>query len=101
MNMQGLMAQEQKMQRELKKAQEELAKEEFTVSKSGAVTLTLYGNRKVKEIKIEKDAFDIENKELLEEMISIAIQEVLDNISQAENDINERITGRSGGLGGF
>lgn len=101
MNMQGLMAQAQKMQRDLKKAQEELAKEEFTVSKSGAVTVILFGNRKVKEIKIDKDALDVENKEMIEEALALAIDEAQENIAQAESDINEKITGRAGGFGGF
>ena len=99
MNIQGLMAQAQKMQRELKKAHDELAKEEFSVSKSGAVTVVVMGDKTVKEIKIEEEALDKENREMLQDLIVLALNEVLANIARAEEDINERITGRSGGLG--
>ena len=44
MNMQQMMIQAQKMQRELKKAMDELAKQEFTVNKSGAVNITMMGD---------------------------------------------------------
>ena len=44
MNMQQMMIQAQKMQRELKKAMDALAQQEFSVNKSGAVTVTMYGD---------------------------------------------------------
>jgi DNA-binding protein YbaB len=50
MNMQNLLAQAQKMQRELKKAHEDLAQEEFSVAKGGAVTVVFYGDRKIKKL---------------------------------------------------
>ena len=58
MNMQQMMAQAQKMQRELKKAMAALAEKEFVVSKGGAVTVTVLGNKEVKSIEIDKDEFD-------------------------------------------
>ena len=67
MNMQQMMIQAQKIQRELKKAMDELAKQEFSVSKSGAVTVTMMGDGSIKSINIEKDAFDPDNKEMVEE----------------------------------
>ena len=99
MNMQQMMAQAQKMQRELKKAQAELAQKEFVVSKGGAVTVTLLGNREVKSINIDKDAFDPENKEMVEELIALAINEALEQIEEELEKINERITGQRGGFG--
>ena len=53
MNMQQMMAQAQKMQRELKKAMAALAEKEFVVSKGGAVTVTVLGNKEVKAIDID------------------------------------------------
>jgi DNA-binding protein YbaB len=50
MNMQQMMAQAQKMQRELRKAQAELAAKEFKVTKGGAVTVTVLGNKEIKAI---------------------------------------------------
>lgn len=98
MNMQQMIAQAQKMQRELNKALEELKKKEFKVSKGGAVTVIVMGSKEVKSIDIDKDAFDPDNKEMVEEMIALAINEAIAQIEKESEEINERITGRSGGL---
>ena len=99
MNMQQMMAQAQKMQRELRKAQAELAAKEFVVSKGGAVTVTVMGNKQIKSVNVDKDAFDADNKEMVEDMIALAINEALDKIDEENEAINERITGQPGGLG--
>ncbi len=99
MNVQQMMAQAQKMQRELKKAQAELAQKEFIVSKGGAVTVVVYGNKQVKAVEIDKDAFTEDNKEMIEELIPMAINEALAQITEEEEAINERITGQPGGFG--
>lgn len=99
MNMQQMMIQAQKMQRELKKAQAELALKEFVVSKGGAVKVTVLGSKEVKAIEIDKDAFDPENKEMLEDMIALAINEAIQKIEEESEAINERITGQTGGFG--
>lgn len=96
--MQAMIQQAQKMQRELKKAQEELNSREFVVSKGGAVTVTVLGTKEIKSIEIDKDAFDVSNKEMVEEMIALAINEAIKQIEEVEKEFNERITGRSGGL---
>lgn len=98
MNMQQMLMQAQKMQRELQKAQDELKAKEFTVSKGGAVSVVVKGDRTVSSISIDKDAFDPENKEMVEEMIALAINEAIAQINKESEEINERITGRSGGL---
>lgn len=99
MNMQQMMAQAQKMQRELKKAQAELAQKEFVISKGGAVTVTVLGNKEIKSIQIDKDAFDADNKEMVEDMIALAINEAMGKIDEESEAINERITGQPGGFG--
>ena len=99
MNMQQMMAQAQKMQRELKKAMAELAQKEFVISKGGAVTVTVLGNKEVKAIEIDKDAFDEENREMVQDMIALAINEAISQIDEETEAINERITGQPGGFG--
>ena len=99
MNMQQMMAQAQKMQRELKKAQAELAQKEFVISKGGAVTVTVLGNKEVKSISIDNDAFDPDYKEMIEDMIALAINEAIKQIDEESEAINERITGQPGGFG--
>lgn len=99
MNMQQMLMQAQKMQRELAKAQAQLAEKEFTVSKGGAVTVVLKGDKTVVFVSIDEDAFDKDNKEMVEEMIVLAINEAQEKIDEESEAINEKITGRPGGLG--
>ena len=99
MNMQQMMAQAQKMQRELRKAQAELAQKEFKVAKGGAVTVTVLGNKEIKAIEIHDDAFDPENKDMIQDMIALAINEAMAKIDEESEAINERITGQPGGFG--
>ena len=101
MNMQQMMIQAQKMQRELKKAMDQLAEQEFTVNKSGAVTITMMGDGSLKAVEIDNDAFDADNNELVHDLIVMGVNELLEQIEEAKAEINERITGSRGGLGGF
>lgn len=96
--MQQMVIRAQKMQRELQKAQEELNKKEFKISKNGMVTVTVMGSKEVKAVEIDKDAFDPENKEMVEEAIALAINEAHTKIDAEVAKFNEEITGRSGGL---
>lgn len=97
--MQQMLMQAQKMQRELKKAKDELAKKEFVVSKGGIVKVTALGSREIIEVFIEEDAFETENKELIEETVALCINEIFKNIEKEEEKINERITGNPAGGG--
>ena len=96
--MQQMIAQAQRMQRELEKAQNALKAKEFKVSKGGAVTVIVMGSKEVKSIDIDKDALAPENKEMIEEMIALAVNEAVAQIEKESEEINERITGRQGGL---
>ncbi len=98
MNLQQMMMQAQKMQRELKKANDALATEEFAITKGGAVMVKMLGNKRVLEVNIDKDALSEDNKEMLEELIMMAINELIEEISQKETEMQERITGRAGPL---
>ena len=99
MNMQQMMAQAQKMQRELQKALKALEEKEFVITKGGAVTVKMYGSNQIISITVDEDAFDKENKEMVEELIAMAINEGLDQIEAERQAINERITGQKGGFG--
>ena len=99
MNMQQMMAQAQKMQRELQKALRELEEKEFTLTKGGAVTVKMYGSGEVISVSIDEDAFEKDNKEMIEDLIALAINEGLETIAAEKEAINERITGQKGGFG--
>lgn len=99
MNMQAMIAQAQKMQRELKKAQDALKEKEFTITKSGIVTLVMTGDKKIKSISIDPEAIDVENKEMIEEAISLAFNELLALIEKESDAISQKVTGQAGGFG--
>lgn len=97
--MQQMLMQAQKMQRELQKAEAALAEKEFKVSKNGMVDVVVLGSLEVKEINIDKDAVDPDNAEMLAEAIRMAINEANQKIAEEKAAIEERITGRTGPFG--
>ena len=96
--MQQMLIQAQKMQRQLQKAHAELDAKEFKIEKAGLVTVVLTGSRKVKSIEIDKDALNPDDAEMIQDTIVSAINDALEQINEENSKIEEEITGRSGGL---
>ena len=94
--MQQMLQQAQRMQRELKKAQDLLEAKEFVVAKGGMVEVKVLGSRKIESIAIDKDAFDPENQEMLQDTIAMALNEALEQIQKESDEIQEKVTGQSG-----
>lgn len=93
MNMQQLMQQAQKMQRDLQKKQNELNQKVFTIeSAGGAIKIEIKGSKEILSINIDKDAIDPDDKEMLEDMLKIAINEAISTVDQASEAINSSIT---------
>lgn len=78
--------QAKKMQRDIEKSQKELENREY-VGKSQLVSATMGGNNKLLSIKIEMDDISLDDKEMLEDMILIAVN---DAISKMEKDKEEK-----------
>lgn len=98
MNMQNLMAQAQKMQRDLNNKKAELEKMDFT-GKSEWVEVTFSGAKEIKSIKIIKEGIISEDdKEILEDMIQIAISDALIQVNNAINDKMGQYAGALDGL---
>lgn len=81
MNIQAMMKQAQKMQKDMLAAKEEIDNKEFT-STSSFVTVKVKGNKEVKEIRIDKDSLDKDDLEMLEDMITVAINNALKQIDE-------------------
>ena len=80
MNMQAIMAQAQKMQRDITKKKEEIDKTIFE-GKSEWVNLSFNGKRELQSFKITKEGvIDEDDKEILEDMINIAIKDAFKKI---------------------
>ena len=86
MNINAMMAQAKKMQAEVEKAQAELAKKEFTIEKQG-VTVTLFGNKTIKSINVNEILVDPEDKDILEDLIVIAINEGMEQIDEVQAEL--------------
>ena len=97
--MQQMLVNAKRMERELKKAHEELATKEFVVKKAGIIEVTIMGDKKVKSIKIDKDALSADNEEMVEETLAMAINEAYDKVQAEADAIEERVTGQRGVLG--
>jgi len=95
-NMQAMMKQVQKMQADMARAQEELAAAEVEASAGGGmVTVRVSGALVVKEIRIEADAIDPSDPELLSDMVLAAVNE---GLRAAQELAAEKMGGATAGL---
>lgn len=96
MNMNNLMAQAQKMQKDIQKKQEEINSMTF-IGESEWVEVTLTGNKSIVKVNIKnKKTMDEEDLECLEDMIKIAINDAYKKI---DNEIEKKL-GMYGKLAG-
>ncbi len=98
-NMNNLMKQAQRMQRQMEEGQKELETKEFTASAGGgAVEVTVSGKKEVLKVMLTEELVDPEDIEMLHDLIVAATNEALKQADQA----NEALMGNlTGGLGGF
>lgn len=88
MNMQALMQQAQRMQREMEKAQKDLEAKVFEiVSAGGGIKVTISGAKVIKSIEIDEDIIDPEEKEMLQDMIVVAVNEAISLVVKEEQKI--------------
>jgi DNA-binding YbaB/EbfC family protein len=94
MNIQQMMAQAQKMQQNMQKAQEELKEKEVEATAGGgAVTVVATGDKSIKSIKISPAAVDPEDVEMLEDLITAAVNEALNKVEELSQEIMGKATG--------
>ena len=97
-NMQQILAQAQKMQADMIAAQESLKNEVVEASAGGGmVTVKVTGDGVIKEIRIDPEAVDPEDVELLQDMVLAAVNE---GVRSAQELAAEKMSGIAGGLGG-
>jgi len=95
MNM-NMIKQAQKMQEDLLKMQAEMEDKTYTAgSGGGAVTAVVTGKHELLELKIEPDAVDPEDVEMLQDMIVAAVNEAM---RKAESSMSESMSKLTGGL---
>ena len=98
MNMQALMQQAKKMQKDLEKKQEELANKHF-VGKSELVEAEVTGDKKVLSINIKLEGnIDNDDKEMLQDMIVLALN---DAFKQADAEKEKSLGAYGNQFGGL
>ena len=97
-NMSNLMKQAQRMQRQMEKSAKELESKEFTAAAGGgAVEVTVTGKKEVSKVKLDPEAVDPDDVEMLEDLIMAATNEALRKADEASAANMAKLTG---GLGG-
>ena len=97
-NMNNLMKQAQRMQRQMEESQKELETKEFTAKAGGgAVEVTVLGSKTLKSVTISPEAVDPDDVEMLQDMIVAALNEAM---KQAEEESGALMNKMTGGLGG-
>ncbi len=97
-NMNNLMKQAQRMQRQMEESQKELEEKEFTASAGGgAVEVTITGKKEITKVKLSPEVVDPDDIEMLEDLIVAATNEAIRKIEELSQETMSKITG---GLGG-
>jgi DNA-binding YbaB/EbfC family protein len=95
----AILKQAQQMQVEMAKAQEELKNEtvEATVG-GGMVSVKMTGDLELKELKIDREAVDPDDVDMLQDLVLAAVNEA---IRSAQELAASKMNAAAGGLGGL
>jgi DNA-binding YbaB/EbfC family protein len=98
-NMNNLMKQAQKMQKQVEETQAALEEKEYEAAAGGGVVkVTINGKKEVTKVSISPEVVDPEDIETLEEVVMAAVNEAIRMQTEDEKEQMGKITG---GLGGF
>ena len=96
-NMSQLMKQAQRMQRQMEEAQAQLEEAEMTgTAGGGVVEVTVSGKKEITKIKIDPEAVDPDDVEMLEDLVMAAANEALRKVDEVSQASMSKFTG---GLG--
>ncbi len=97
-NMNNLMKQAQRMQRQMEESQKELEEKEFVAKAGGgAVEVTVTGKKEITRVKLAEEVVDPDDIEMLEDLVMAAVNEALRMADEASAAVMNKMTG---GLGG-
>jgi nucleoid-associated protein EbfC len=95
-NMNAMMKQAQKMQKDMARVQEELEQREFETSAGGgAVTVKVSGKKEIVDIQIKPEVVDADDVEMLQDLIMAAVNEA---IRIADETVAREMSKLTGGL---
>ena len=97
-NMNNLMKQAQRMQRQMEESAKELETAEFTATAGGgAVEVTVTGKKEVTKVKLQEEVVDPDDVEMLEDLIMAAVNEALEKVDAETTSAMSKFTGGMGG----
>ena len=100
-NMNNLMKQAQRLQRQMEETTKELEEKEYSASAGGgAVTVTVSGKKEVLSVKLSEEVVDPDDIEMLQDLIVAATNEALRKMEDESQAAMSKLTGGLGGLGG-
>ena len=101
-NMNNLMKQAQRMQRQMEESQKEVEAKEFTANAGGgAVSVTVTGKKEITKVKLSEEVVDPDDIEMLEDLVMAATNEALRMADEANAEIMNKMTGGLNLGGGF
>ena len=101
-NMNNLMKQAQKMQRQMEENQKALEEKEFSATAGGgAVEVTVSGKKEVQKVKLQEEVVDPDDVEMLEDLIMAAVNEALRQVDEANTSAMSKLTGGLGAMPGM
>lgn len=101
MNMQALLKQAQKMQKDLAKVEAELSEKEYEATMGGGVVKVSVKDMKVETIEIDETLLEKDGKEDLQDMLKAALNEALTLAVEDKEKTMNAITGGVKMPGGF
>ena len=97
MNIQAMMKQAQQLQKKMMDEKKAIDSKVFT-GKSSLVSVTMTGDKKVTGVDINMDSIESDDKEMLEDMIMLAVN---DAITQIDKETEEKMGKYTQGLPGL
>lgn len=93
-NMNQMLKQAQKMQEDMTNLQADLENREYTATSGGGmIEVTVDGKHLIKNIKIDPEAIDPDDSEMLEDLITVAVNEAISNAIKTAEEEMGTITG--------
>ena len=93
-NMQSMLRQAQKMQEQMAAKQEELAEREFRgTAGGGMVEVVMSGKKEITSLTIQPEVVDPDDIEMLQDLITAAVNETYRKVEKTTNTEMEKITG--------
>ena len=94
MNQAAMMKQAQKMQQEMLRMQEEMENKTYSaITGGGMVTATVNGKHEVLDLKINPEAVDPDDVEMLQDMVIAAVNEAMRTADAEASSNMSRLTG--------